>query len=116
MLRSLVGSEMCIRDRLVPNQTELSLLAGTGPIDSVDKAISAAQTLPCASVVVTLGANGAVVIANNDVMHVPAPVVAPIDTTGAGDAFCAAVTAGRLSSTNLKAALPFPVDSAKAAS
>ena len=81
-------------DVLVPNQTELSLLAGTGPIDSVDKAISAAQTLPCASVVVTLGADGAVVIANNDVMHVPAPVVTPVDTTGAGDAFCAALAGG----------------------
>ena len=81
-------------DVLVPNQTELSLLAGTGPIDSVDKAISAAKTLPCASVVVTLGADGAVVIANNDVMHVPAPVVTPVDTTGAGDAFCAALAGG----------------------
>ena len=74
-------------DVLVPNQTELSLLAATGPIDSVEKAISAAQTLPCASVVVTLGADGAVVIANNNAAHVPAPFVRPVDTTGAGDAF-----------------------------
>jgi ribokinase len=81
-------------DVLVPNQTELSLLAGAGPIDSVDEAISAAQTLPCASVVVTLGADGAVVIANSQIMHVPAPVVTPVDTTGAGDAFCAALAGG----------------------
>ena len=60
----------------------------------MDKAISAAQTLPCASVVVTLGADGAVVIANSHVMHVPAPVVTPVDTTGAGDAFCAALAGG----------------------
>ncbi|GIR36966.1 MAG: hypothetical protein CM15mP49_23510 [Actinomycetota bacterium] len=44
--------------------------------------------------VVTLGADGAVVIANNHVMHVPAPVVTPVDTTGAGDAFCAALAGG----------------------
>ena len=81
-------------DVLVPNQTELSLLAATGPIDSVEKAISAAQTLPCASVVVTLGADGAVVIANNNAAHVPAPFVRPVDTTGAGDAFCAALAGG----------------------
>ena len=81
-------------DVLVPNQTELSLLAASGPIDSVDKAISAAQTHPCASVVVTLGADGAVVIANNHAIHVPAPVVTPVDTTGAGDAFCAALAGG----------------------
>ena len=81
-------------DVLVPNQTELSLLAATGPINSVEKAISAAQTLPCASVVVTLGADGAVVVANNDVMHIPAPFVRPVDTTGAGDAFCAALAGG----------------------
>ena len=58
---------------LVPNQTGVTPYA-TGPIDSVDKAISAAQTLPCASVVVTLGADGAVVIANNHVMHVRPPL------------------------------------------
>ena len=81
-------------DVLVPNQTELSLLAATGPIDSVEKAISAAQTLPCASVDVTLGADGAVVIANNNAAHVPAPFVRPVDTTGAGDAFCAALAGG----------------------
>jgi ribokinase len=50
--------------------------------------------LPCASVVVTLGADGAVVVANNDVMHIPAPFVRPVDTTGAGDAFCAALAGG----------------------
>ena len=27
-------------------------------------------------------------------MHVPAPVVTPVDTTGAGDAFCAALAGG----------------------
>ncbi len=81
-------------DVLVPNQTELALLAGTGPIDSVEKAITAAQTLPCASVVVTLGAAGAVVVVQNETAHVPAPTVTPVDTTGAGDAFCAALAGG----------------------
>ena len=81
-------------DVLIPNQTELSLLAGTGAIDSVEKAVEAARTLPCASVVVTLGADGAVVVVNNDAVHVPAPKVNPIDTTGAGDAFCAALCGG----------------------
>jgi ribokinase len=81
-------------DVLVPNQTELSLLAGTGPINSVNEAIEAANTLPCASVVVTLGADGAVVVVNNEAVHVPAPKVNPIDTTGAGDAFCAALAGG----------------------
>ena len=39
------------------------------------------------SVVITLGAAGAVLADGNYVTHLPAPKVAAVDTTGAGDAF-----------------------------
>ena len=78
-------------DVLVPNQTELALLAGyDGDVDR-DVAAELAQRLPCAAVIVTLGADGALVVSGPDIVHVPAPVVTPVDTTAAGDSFCGAL-------------------------
>jgi ribokinase len=78
-------------DVLVPNQTELGLLVGyDGNVDR-DIAVELARRLPCAAVVVTLGSDGALVVSGPDVVHVPAPVVTPVDTTAAGDSFCGAL-------------------------
>jgi len=71
-------------DVLVPNQSELATLAGhDGPVDATSAAVLAAA-LPCRSVVVTLGAQGALVVADGEVEHIAAPTVAPVDTTAAG--------------------------------
>lgn len=78
-------------DVLVPNQTELATLAGhDGPVDA-EIAATLAPRLPSRAVVVTLGAEGALVIENGTATHVPAPVVTPVDTTAAGDSFCGAL-------------------------
>ena len=78
-------------DVLVPNQTELATLAGhDGPVDAAIAATLAPQ-LPSRAVVVTLGAEGALVIENGTATHVPAPMVTPVDTTAAGDSFCGAL-------------------------
>ena len=44
--------------------------------------------------VITLGADGGMVVTRNDVVHVPGYAVATIDPTGAGDAFAAGVAHG----------------------
>ena len=81
-------------DVLVPNQSELGLLcAHDGPVD-LAVAAELARTLPATAVVVTLGAEGALVVADGEATHVAAPVVDPVDTTAAGDAFCAALADG----------------------
>lgn len=49
----------------------------------------------CVSVIVTLGSDGALVVADGRTTHLPAPALTPVDTTGAGDVF-AGVTAARL--------------------
>ena len=82
-------------DVLVPNETELSLLASV-PLESLDTPsaiFQAACSLNLDLVVVTLGARGAMVVQNNDFCIVDAPSIQPVDTTGAGDAFraCLAV-------------------------
>ena len=83
-------------DVLVPNQTELATMAGHTGLSAIgavdpDTAVALARGLPVASVVVTLGAGGAMVVTPSEATHVPAPAVAPVDTTAAGDAFCGAL-------------------------
>lgn len=87
-------------DVLVPNQTELATLTGhVGRVD-IEVAASLARRLPCAAVIVTLGELGALVV-GDEVTHVPAPDVAPVDTTAAGDSFCAALADGMVGGRSL---------------
>ena len=77
---------------LVPNRSELGVLAGRAEPASIDEVGEAARTLAGpASVVVTLGGDGALLVHEGELHHVPAPDIDPIDTVGAGDAFCAAL-------------------------
>ena len=83
-------------DVLVPNRAELAKLTGCaapaarGGI-SGRTAVRLARGLAAKAVVVTLGADGAVAVTAADAVHAPAPDVDVVDTTGAGDAFCAAL-------------------------
>jgi ribokinase len=84
--------ELC--DPLVVNEAEVSQMVGQ-PVDTLVEARDAALRVDrrCRSVVVTLGAAGAVVAENGTVTHVPAPEVTVVDTTGAGDALAGALAA-----------------------
>ena len=81
-------------DVLIPNQTELATLAKHDGTVDVTVAAELARALPSPVVVVTLGADGALVVTENDIEHVEAPTVDPIDTTAAGDSFCGALADG----------------------
>lgn len=77
---------------LVPNETELALLAGM-PVDTDAEVVAAARSLVAGgigTVIVTRGGRGALMVEAGGV-HAVAPVaVEPVDTTGAGDAFIGA--------------------------
>jgi ribokinase len=73
---------------LVPNRVELAQLAGAPAPATVEEAAGLAGRLPARAVVVTLGADGALVVEDGRSRHVPAVPVRPVDTTAAGDAFC----------------------------
>jgi len=75
-------------DVLVPNRVELAQLAGGAEPETVAEATRLAGRLPARAVVVTLGADGCLVIVGGDTVHVPAVPVQAVDTTAAGDAFC----------------------------
>jgi len=83
-------------DVLVPNRLELATLARTDtpPWDLEEVAARALQLPTEATVVVTLGAQGALVCAAGVVTHVPATPATIVDTTGAGDAFCGGLADG----------------------
>ncbi len=101
-------------DVLVPNQTELAVLAGhaglsaLGDVDA-ETAVALARGLPVSSVVVTLGAAGAMVVTGAEAVHVPAPRVTPVDTTAAGDAFCGALADALADGTDLVSAAEWAV-------
>jgi ribokinase len=76
-------------DYLVPNETEAEALSGL-PVRTLDDAARCARQLLAAGVrrvVITLGANGALLADRTDVHHLPGVVVDTVDSTGAGDAF-----------------------------
>jgi ribokinase len=80
-------------DVLIVNEIEAAALTGT-PVDRIDAALQAAhrlRTLARKAAVVTLGEQGAVYAAEGASGHVPAFETDVRDTTGAGDAFCAAL-------------------------
>lgn len=78
-------------DVLVPNETELALLSGSAPATTFDELVDQARLLPAARTVVTLGAQGALLVDETDVFHQSAPAVNAVDTTAAGDSFCGAL-------------------------
>jgi len=94
-------------DILVPNRSELAVLVGAAaePATLAEVAAAAAALRGPAAIVVTLGADGALVIdAGSDPVAVPAPIIEPVDTVGAGDAFCAALADGLARGNDLVAA------------
>jgi ribokinase len=80
-------------DVLVPNRSELAVLTGAGaePRDHDQAAALAGRIEGPSAVVVTLGAEGALVIEDGRVDRIPAVPVEVVDTTAAGDAFCGAL-------------------------
>jgi ribokinase len=92
---------LALCDPLVVNEHEAAFLLGAPGDGDGDGAVAAAGraaallALGPRSVVITLGAEGAVVAHGTDVAPVPSPRVRPVDTTGAGDAFTGALC-GRL--------------------
>jgi sugar/nucleoside kinase (ribokinase family) len=74
-----------------------ALTGAVGGDDALARALAAAVADVPGRVALTLGPEGAVLIEGGTVVaRAPGPAVAPVDTTGAGDVFTAALIAARL--------------------
>ncbi|MCX4591893.1 ribokinase [Streptomyces sp. NBC_01549] len=89
--RALPAEVLAACDPLIVNEHEARVIVGTDLGDSPEDWASALLALGPRSVVITLGAGGALVATASDSTHVPSLKVEAVDTTGAGDAFTAAL-------------------------
>jgi ribokinase len=101
--QALIDAMLGLADFLIPNESEAALLTGL-PVENAAQAEQAARVLQgrgARCVIVTLGAQGALVCAEDaEAVLVNAFSAGPVlETTGAGDAFCggfaAALSEGR---------------------
>ena len=91
--QSLPDDLLSLADLCIPNETELALLTGR-PVTTVAEIEAAAWELRRrgpATVIVTLGNRGVLLVHDQGTEHLPAFAVDAVDTTGAGDAFIGAL-------------------------
>jgi len=81
-----------VTDWFIPNEIEFETITGSSAFN--DKNLLNYANTITGNLIVTLGDKGAAFISNNEVIKIEAPPVSAIDTTGAGDAFVGAFSAG----------------------
>jgi ribokinase len=97
-------------DYLTPNRTEAALLTGLPVASEAPLLARALRERTRATVVLTLGADGALLLdGDGQLVHLPAPTVPVVDTTGAGDAFNAAFATALLRGSTPRAAAEYGI-------
>jgi len=107
--RPIPDSLLADVDILIPNESELQLLSGQSVTDT-DSAKAAAHILlekGVKTVIVTLGANGALLVTDEKTTHVSTFKVDVVDTTAAGDAFISGLAAALLKGKSLEEAVHY---------
>jgi ribokinase len=92
---------------LTPNEAEAKVLLGLGPEDTIDLVELAERLCYQASVgqlIITAGGQGAIGIDASGTWRITPPAVEVVDTSGAGDVFCAALAVGLVEGKPLRAA------------
>ena len=96
-------------DILIPNKHEASLLSGIEIVDLVTATTAGYKLLELGanSVIITLGAQGALLVERNETYYQKPFSIQPVDTTAAGDAFCGALAASMSRGNSAKDSLEF---------
>jgi ribokinase len=94
---------------LAPNESELQTLTGmkTDSLQAVERAACKLLAMGVPAVVVTLGAQGALLVTSDNVRHVPGIWVEVVDTTAAGDAFIGGLATAMLQDYDLERAVQY---------
>ena len=97
---------------VVVNEPEATALTGQAVVDRASAAVAATKLreLGAGTAIVTLGADGSVVAADEldgGTLHVPAFPVEPVDTTAAGDTYCGCLCVALAEGKGLVEALRF---------
>jgi ribokinase len=107
--RALPEDLIALPDFIVPNESELSLLTDQ-PVQDMSSAEHAAEVLltrGAQNVIVTLGANGALIVNRELTKHIPSFKVDVVDTTAAGDAFIGGFASALLQDKSLEDAVRY---------
>ena len=96
-------------DVLTPNQTEAEMLSGQRiqNLEDAKKAAAIIRDKGIPVVIITMGAEGAVLCTKEQLVVLPAPAVAAIDTTAAGDVFNGALAVALADDKSLQSAVAF---------
>ena len=89
--RALPDELLALSPLLTPNRDEARALSGEDDPEAAARALARRTGAP---VVVTVGADGALLADGDTLERIPAPAVEVVDTTGAGDAFNGALACG----------------------
>ena len=100
--RGLDLETLALADILTPNRGELAVLTGADGSAVGPSATELLRASSVAAILVSLGADGALLIDATGAMELRGPSVVPVDTVGAGDALNGALAAG------LAGGLPLP--------
>ncbi|MBV9787066.1 MAG: ribokinase [Chloroflexi bacterium] len=103
--QQLPATLLAATDVLVPNEVEVTQVLGTQARPS--EAAQALLAQGCRAVVVTLGAQGALLVTAEGEQAIAPFAVTPVDTVGAGDAFVGALAAGLAAGQELTTALRY---------
>ncbi len=96
-----------LADVVIVNETECAALAAGLGIDAtgIEHQIEVMRGGIGATIVVTLGADGALAATETGIVRASSPRIEPIDTVGAGDTFCGYLAAARAEGMDWQAAL-----------
>ena len=94
---------------ITPNRTEAEILSGivVNDLESAKKAAQIIRGKGVDTVIITLGREGALILHDNEFIHILAPVVEAIDTTAAGDVFNGAIVVALAEGKNIEDAAIF---------
>jgi ribokinase len=104
--RPLLDELYALGPILTPNASEARVLSGESDPLAAARVLSARSAAP---VIVTLGAEGALLWADGAAERLPALAIEPVDTTGAGDALNGILAAELAAGADLREALRWAI-------